>query len=145
MNKTVWLDMDGTIANLYAVEGWLEKLRSFDPSPYANARPLVNMALLARMLHICQRKGYSIGIVSALSKTSTPEYDAQVISAKRAWLARHLPSVAWDKMNFIAYETVKNSVNAGDDILIDDETRHLNAWTGTSAHASEIFSLLRSL
>lgn len=28
MEKMVWFDMDGTIANLYAVEGWLEDLRA---------------------------------------------------------------------------------------------------------------------
>ena len=31
--STFYLDMDGTIANLYAVDGWLPKLRAFDPTP----------------------------------------------------------------------------------------------------------------
>ena len=26
--KSIWFDMDGTIAELYKVEGWLEALRS---------------------------------------------------------------------------------------------------------------------
>ena len=33
-NKTLVFDMDGTIANLYAVENWLEDLRSENPRPY---------------------------------------------------------------------------------------------------------------
>ena len=35
---TIYFDMDGTIANLYAVENWLPKLRNKDESPYAEAK-----------------------------------------------------------------------------------------------------------
>ena len=35
--KQIWFDMDGTLADLYGVENWLEKLRASDPSPYAEA------------------------------------------------------------------------------------------------------------
>ena len=35
--RTIWFDMDGTIANLYGVENWLPKLRAHDASPYADA------------------------------------------------------------------------------------------------------------
>ena len=48
MEKKIWLDMDGTIANLYGDPNWLEKIRAYDASPYANALPLLNMSLLAR-------------------------------------------------------------------------------------------------
>ena len=33
MNKTLVFDMDGTIADLYGVEGWLEMLRAEDETP----------------------------------------------------------------------------------------------------------------
>ena len=61
---TIWFDMDGTIANLYAVENWLEYLQDEDTKPYAEAKPLVNMARLAKALHKVQRNGYKIGIIS---------------------------------------------------------------------------------
>ena len=48
---TIWFDMDGTIADLYAVENWLPMLRAYDPAPYTLAKPLVHMATLARLLH----------------------------------------------------------------------------------------------
>ena len=38
--QAVYFDMDGTIANLYNVEGWESKLRAEDASPYADASPL---------------------------------------------------------------------------------------------------------
>ena len=33
--KMICFDMDGTIADLYAVPNWLDKLRAEDASPYA--------------------------------------------------------------------------------------------------------------
>lgn len=141
----IWLDMDGTIANLYAVENWLPKLRAFDPDPYRHAEPLVRMATLARLLNNRQRKGYEICIVSALSKVSNAEYDEAVINAKQEWLAEHLPSVHFDEMRFVPYAFVKNDVNSGNDILFDDEERHRTAWTGTAFPATELLSGLKTL
>lgn len=145
MKRTIWLDMDGTIANLYAVDGWLPMLRAYDPTPYANAEPLVNMSLLARYLNKAQRNGYNIAIVTALSKTSTPEYDKKVIKAKAKWLRKHLKSVKFDEVRYVPYTFVKNDVNAGDDILFDDEDRHLTAWTGTAVNAVDLLKTLRTI
>ena len=78
MIKKIYFDMDGTIANLYAVEGWLPMLRAYDPTPYAQAVPMVNMSRLARYLHKAQRMGIEIGIISWLSKEPTEEYDRAV-------------------------------------------------------------------
>ena len=143
--RKIWLDMDGTIANLYAVKGWLPMLRASDPTPYATAEPLVNMAVLARLLHNRQREGFQICIVSALSKDSTPEYDMAVKQAKIEWLNRHLPSVEFDEIRFVPYTFEKNRVNSGNDILFDDEERHLTAWTGMAINAKEIFNGLKAL
>ena len=38
----IWLDMDGTIADLYAVENWLPMLQAHNPTPYEQAKPLVS-------------------------------------------------------------------------------------------------------
>jgi len=141
----IWLDMDGTIADLYSVKDWLPKLRNFNPEPYRSAKPLVLMATLARLLNNRQRKGYKICIVSALSKGSNAEYDKAVIEAKREWLTEHLPSVHFDEMRFVPYAFVKNNVNGGNDILFDDEQRHLTAWTGKAFPASELLRTLKTL
>lgn len=141
----IWLDMDGTIANLYAVEGWLTMLRAYDPTPYASAKPLVNMAVLARLLNNRQREGFKICIVTALSKEPTPEYDRAVIEAKKGWLKNHLPSVQFDEIKFVPYTFEKNRVNSGNDVLFDDEVRHLEAWTGTAIPAANILAGLKAL
>ena len=93
MTKQINFDMDGTIANLYGVKDWLPKLMANDPTPYAIADPLVNLQALAHRLNNLQKKGYTICVISWLSKTTTPEYDEKVIKAKREWLRVHLHSV----------------------------------------------------
>jgi len=141
----IWFDMDGTIADLYGVDGWLEMLRASDPTPYAIAKPLVNLSALARLIHKVQRLGFEVCIVSALSKNSTTDYDEKVKTAKMGWLKKHLASVDFDEIRFVPYTFTKNDVNSGSDILFDDEDRHLTAWTGTAVHASEILSTLRAI
>ena len=39
MSKAIVLDMDGTIASLYSVDGWLDYLIAEDATPYAVAEP----------------------------------------------------------------------------------------------------------
>ena len=55
MNITINFDMDGTIADLYGVENWLDHLINENTYPYANARPLVRLNQLARRLNTLQR------------------------------------------------------------------------------------------
>lgn len=144
----IWFDMDGTIADLYAVDGWLGMLREFDPTPYRTAKPLVNMSVLARQLNNLKRKGYEIGIISWCSKVSTDAYDYEVYLAKCDWLAQHLPSVDWDTIKVVPYGTPKHEV-CGSGILFDDEERNREgwhkAWAGMAfepCHISEVLSLL---
>ena len=141
----IWFDMDGTIADLYGVNDWLEKLINSDPTPYAEAKPLVNLSLLARLMNRVQRNGFEVCIITALSKNSTAEYDEAVIKAKKMWLNRHLKSVRFDEIRFVPYWFTKNDVNSGEDILFDDEVRHLEAWTGRACPADEMIETLKSL
>lgn len=141
----IWFDMDGTIADLYGVNGWLDMLIAYDETPYAVAKPLVNLNTLAKLIHKAQRNGFEVCIVSALSKNSTPAYDEKVKTAKMRWLKKHLASVKFDEIHFVPYTFTKNDVNTGNDILFDDEERHLTAWTGTAVHASKIFQTLKAI
>lgn len=142
----ICFDMDGTIANLYAVEGWLPMLRQYDPTPYRIAETLLNMNTLARLLNRLQAKGHELFIISWSSKESTAEYDRAVAEAKKAWLNRHLRSVKWDKIEVVSYGTDKNLVYASaEDILFDDEARNRETWKGVAYTEKEILSVLRSL
>jgi len=135
--------MDGTIADLYGVKGWLSALESLDSSPYENAKPLLNFSRLARLLHKVQRNGYEIGIISWTSKSGTPEYNEAVETAKRKWLACHLPSVKWDTIKVVPYGTPKST--CGNGLLFDDEEPNRKEWKGTALEPSAIFKTLSSL
>ena len=126
MTREINFDMDGTIANLYGVEGWLEMLMNADTTPYAIAKPLVNLSALARVLNRLQRNGYTIGVISWLAKVDNTEYNERVAETKLAWLAKHLPSVKWDKINIVAYGTPKST--CGNGILFDDEEPNRKEW-----------------
>lgn len=129
MTKSIFFDMDGTIANFYGVEGWLECLMNSDPKPYKEAKPLVNMNLLARALNALQKEGYTIGIVSWLSKSGTPEFNQTVTEVKKKWLSYHLKSVQWDEIHIIPYGTPKSSVvSIHGGYLFDDEKPNRNEW-----------------
>jgi hypothetical protein len=137
--------MDGTIADLYGVENWLPMLIDEDPTPYEIARPLVNLSRLARYLNRLQKKGFEIGIISWLSKSSTQEYDAVVSEAKAFWLKRHLPSVKWNEIKIVPYGTNKWEV-CGEGFLFDDEERNRTAWKNCAAFEPEyIFEVLAEI
>lgn len=138
---TIWFDMDGTIADLYAVENWLPMLRASDPTPYAEAKPLVHLSTLARLIHKAQRNGYSVGILSWLAKNSNADYDKAVTEAKLNWLHKHLPSVAFDTVMIVPYGFGKYHFNSGNDVLFDDEQRNRDDWGG---EAYDVGNLLKT-
>ena len=143
MKKVIWFDMDGTIANLYGVENWLEMLINEDPTPYAIAKPLLNMQALARVLNTLRRKGYKVGIISWLSKNGSEAYGEKVTAAKKAWLGKHLASVKFDYIDIVAYGTPKQEGRDG--ILFDDEKPNRDNWNGTAYNVENIIGTLRAL
>lgn len=144
MKNTIWFDLDGTLAGLYDVPNWLPMLIAADPAPYKLAAPLVNMNKLARTLNKLQRAGYKLGIISWLSKSSTPEYDEAVTAAKLWWLKKHLNSVQWDEINIVAYGRNKWEV-CKKGILFDDELNNRLTWGENAYKPSEIFDILKTL
>ncbi len=146
MKRTIWFDMDGTIANLYGVTDWLPKLRSFDASPYIEAEVMHNMSLLARYLNKLQKMGYRIGIISWLAKDSTYEYERQVAKVRRDWLQIHLNSAWFDALHITSYGVPKELyMTASDDILFDDNEEIRNAWYGEAYEPCKIFRVLKEL
>lgn len=143
---TIFFDMDGTIADLYGVENWLDYLIAGSALPYEMAQPLVRMNSLARILNRLQRQGYRIGIISWLAKNSTTEYDELVTSAKMAWLKQHLSSVQWDEINIVPYGTAKqNFARTENDILFDDEQRNRDNWTGIAFDVNQIIEIVKRM
>lgn len=141
----ICFDMDGTIADLYGVENWLEYLLEENVKPYKIAKPLVNMSVLARRLNNLQRKGYEIGVISWTSKGGSDEYNAEVEAAKRAWLRKHLASVKFDFIAVVPYGYNKAAfANSEKDVLFDDESRNRENWRGVAYDVNNILEILKS-
>lgn len=131
--KMICFDMDGTVADLYGVNGWLEMLRHYDPTPYIKAPPMWDMAELANILMALQHMGIEIRIITWLSKESTKDYDNEVRLAKREWLEHY--AFPFDHFHGVRYGATKaDSVRkylAADEtaILIDDNAKVREGWT----------------
>ena len=135
--RTIYFDMDGTIANLYKVENWLPKLLDSDPTPYEEAEPMINTDDLSTLLKNLQSEGVKIGIVSWLAKNSTKEYDKAVRTAKRKWLKENI-DITFDEIHIVKYGTRKDYiVRDKNGILFDDELNNRNNWKGLAIDPTE--------
>lgn len=144
--RTIWWDMDGTIANLYEVENWLPKLRSEDATPYSDAKVMWNMSQLAKLMNKVQRMGYQLGIISWTARGGSETYNNKVAEAKLNWLKLHLASVNFDSICIVKYGIPKqNFMNTDEDILFDDEEQNREAWTGHAFTPDMMIKVLKSL
>lgn len=132
MLKMICFDMDGTIADLYGVKGWLEMLRNEDTTPYEVAEPMWNVEVLNAILMALQAKGIQIRVISWLSKDSTEEYKTATREAKKDWLADN--AFPYDHFHGIKYGATKadaiRKYLADDEtaILIDDNDKVRRGW-----------------
>lgn len=146
MKNTIYFDMDGTIANLYGCENWLADLIDGYTRPYREAKSLVNMKKLGRVLNALKKNGFEIGIISWLSKGGTDEYNEKVTRTKINWLARHLGAVEFDEIHIVKYGTPKQEVvNNPLGILFDDEKPNRDNWLGTAYDETAILEILTAL
>lgn len=144
--KAIYFDMDGTIANLYAVLGWLRMLRAEETTPYALAEPMVKMNVLARLLNALRRDGWTIGIVSWTAKNGTEEYNERVAEVKKEWLSTHLKSVEFDEIIIVPYGTPKETVVKNPfGILFDDEEQNRNNWKGKAFDVQNIIEVIKEV
>jgi len=138
--------MDGTIADLYAVNGWLDNLIAEDVRPYREAKVMLNMNKLARQLNKLQKQGHEIVVISWLSKCGSDNYNEAVTEVKKAWLKKHLASVKFDEINIVKYGTNKAQfAKSENDILFDDEEQNRKAWTGKAYNVNNILEVLKAI
>ena len=132
MIKELCFDLDGTLVDLYGVPNWLEKIRSYDPTPYQTAEPLVNMAELGCLLRSLQNCGINIAVITWLSKEPNKQYDDEVRKAKRAWLKSY--GFPFNSLRCVAYGTPKHKIEAArlaadeEALIFDDDARVRRDW-----------------
>lgn len=143
MTKEIWFDMDGTLVDLYGIEGWLKMLLAEDETPYAVAKPLMNMQVLARVLNKKVAQGYTINVISWCAKDGSNEYNKKVAQAKLLWLSKHLKSVKFNRIDIVEYGTPKQLNRNG--ILFDDEKPNRDNWLGAAYNVDNIIGELKNL
>ena len=148
MTKMLVFDMDGTIADLYGVEGWLADLRAENTRPYEKAEPLYDMENLRNILLMLQDLGWKVVVTTWLAKDATREYNKAVTLAQKAWLAKY--NFPYDEIHCVKYGTTKADCTrnkGGFQILIDDNKKVRDGWTlGTTVNAQyDITKFLKAL
>lgn len=121
----VYLDMDGTIFDLYGQENWLERLRTEDDTIFTGDRRMVTEEVLRKHF---PADTYDVRVLSMTPKDATDEYCERVIARKNEWLDTYFPSIT--KRIYRKYGHNKNLKNSRYAILIDDSEPIRNTWNG---------------
>ena len=129
-NRTIVFDMDGTIADFYGVDGWLDYLKAENTTPYEVAKPLYKMDYLNALLVLLKTQGWRIVVTTWLAKGGTKEYNDRTRKAKLEWLAKH--NFPYDEIHLVKYGTTKANCTrkiGGYQVLVDDNENVRKGWT----------------
>jgi len=132
--KKVYLDMDGTIANLYTQNNWLERLENEDKTIFLDCKPMTTQETLLKLFPIDK---FEIVILTMTPKNCSIEYHNQVIEQKKQWLEKFFPMLK--KQIFIKYGNNKNLKNSANAILIDDNAVIRNNFRGIALNPANLW------
>lgn len=138
MDKMLVFDMDGTIADLYNVENWLEMLGASNPTPYIIAKPIYDTYSLNNLLDLLKAQGWKIAVVSWVAKECDDMFKQAIRTAKIDWLNRY--DFPYDEIHIVKYGTTKmNCVRKfeGRKVLVDDNEKVRKGWNGETIDATK--------
>lgn len=146
MNKKIYFDMDGTFYNLYGYEGWLDCILSENTECYTKGDLLVNHNEFITVLLELKEKGYTIGIITWLSKNATRSYENKVRNAKYRYLNKNFNGI-FDEIHIIQYGKNKNQYAENGFILFDDEENNRIEWNkkGIAYNVTNIIETLQGI
>ena len=126
MNKVVYFDMDGTIADLYGVSNCFKRLDNMDATVYSEAKPIDKYINMLKEFHTM---GYKVIILSALGMVSSKRFDKDTIRNKGIWLDTYVGKEYIDERIYIPNTKHKELYQLfGKGILVDDDDRVLMNW-----------------
>lgn len=130
----VYLDMDGTIADLYNENGWLEDIIAENVRPFNNAKPMTTETEIYK--HFPKEK-YNISILSMTPKKARKGYCREVEKAKDEWLNKYFPTLT--KRIYLPYGYNKNLKNSAKAILVDDSAPIRENYRGLALNPTELW------
>ena len=104
--KSIWFDMDGTIAELYKVDNWLMKLRTNEWSVYSECAPRAhaNRIRIRNAVRALVEDGWQVGVITWASKGIDWGTDLdEIAEVKHEWLCQFFPEIADGKFACIPY------------------------------------------
>ena len=144
--RAIYFDMDGTIADLFGFENWLDLLHNSNVLPYAECAPLVNPNAFCKLIAQLKAKGYTIGVISWGAMGGSNEYTKAVKKAKTAWLHKWFGDI-FSEIHVVKYGTPKHKVaTIKDSIIVDDSACVRAAWkNGATIDATNCEEMMKSL
>ena len=143
--QAIYFDLDGTLADLYGVAAWCERLNAEDVTPYEEAQPLVSPGQMRRVLLPLASAGVTLGVISWGAMNASNAYNRATRKAKLEWCKRYLPG-CFTEFHVVKYGTPKHHVRRiADSILVDDSAEVRNAWDGRTIDASNTAQMMIEL
>lgn len=142
--NTIYFDMDGTFYDLYGFDGWLECILSEKTECYKYSNMLVNYDSFITVLSELKEKGYTIGIITWLSKNATKKYQNKVRCAKYQYIKKNFGNL-FDEIHIIQYGKNKSEYCKNGDILFDDEKPNRDKWMEKNGIAYDVMNIIEIL
>ena len=149
MEKAIYFDLDGTLADLYNFKNWLPLLRASKTEPFIKAKPMYNMTELSNILQKLQSQNWSIGVISWLPMNATKKYEDRVRYAKKVWIKKYL-NIKLDEIHFTKYGKDKfKYAKVKPSFLIDDDKKNVHDWIAKGGKAifpdTNLFNFLQKM
>ena len=125
----IWMDLDGTVYDLYNINNWEPRLRAEDPTVFEDGDFIGDYD---RFISICNKLvsiGVQFGVITWLSMQSSVEYEIECTEVKRSWVKKFMPFVT--EFNAQSYGTPKQNAiqkRAKTMYLLDDNKEVCEMW-----------------
>lgn len=132
----IYFDLDGTLAALYEVPNWVDKLHAESTEPYSEAA--VIHPELPCLLDNLKAAGATLGVISWSAMCGSNKYAKRVKAAKLEWCKRHFGEV-FSEFHVIKYGTPKSkAAKHRNAILVDDNAKVRTSWENSKAANAEM-------
>ena len=129
MTTTIFFDMDGTIADLYNTDNWLDLLLNETAGLFRNLKVMHDKRKLQSIINRLQARGYEVEIITWTPKDVSQDYIKVVEQEKKEWIAEHFPMI--ETIHCLGYGVPKQHAEykrSKLQILVDDNKEVLEMW-----------------
>ena len=93
MSIKIYMDLDGTVYDLYNVVNWLEKLNLEDAQVFSEGDFIGNYNEFWEICNKLLAKGVQFGVITWLPMQASSEYETECTEIKRLWAKKFMPFV----------------------------------------------------